>query len=416
MKLAIRSTVAACAVAIGVFGSAPVFAAETKLKAADVFARHFTVQKDKDGNATYIVLNHKLAGFSIHPLMDEIKRDVRALRMQMRGSQKNAVATLGETFGSEEFATWPEAAQSGAIQGLEALRDFDADSALETPEFAAFADSWSEKLKAHLIGFAVVAAPGDKAFFHTRAVGLQTLDFATIIAQIKFRDPKMLKIAKYIFDRAIGMLDERRSFYQNMLFHYLEQYDSTELGLSAKDTAQIYSSIYESKIGWIQVFEARNARKNWERYGEAKFRMVRNIANQRLAMNKQAYTSIGERPNFGFVEVKETEARKIVNLVNPRYLFSQKPADAYIFENPWKIEHQRRLIRLAQLGLQFVGVPDLLKSIGQSFMASMYVQQSLTEGALAAHFELVENVKDLEVILRQSINPFVRTDFNVALD
>jgi hypothetical protein len=83
-------------------------------------------------------------------------------------------------------------------------------------------------------------------------------------------------------------------------------------------------------------------------------------------------------------------------------------AISYYYAKQNKVKRFRSLLNLGELGLGFLPLPGWLKSQVESFIASYYVEQKRTEGALIGHFELNGNSVMAKNIKTQMINPYIK--------
>ena len=88
---------------------------------------------------------------------------------------------------------------------------------------------------------------------------------------------------------------------------------------------------------------------------------------------------------------------------------------AFYYDNPQKILRKRLILTLAELGLSFLSLPQMIKDISESFIKSNYYNQKITEGSLYAYFEIQENREMRMRILAQGLNPFER-DFEKSYE
>jgi len=133
-----------------------------------------------------------------------------------------------------------------------------------------------------------------------------------------------------------------------------------------------------------------------------------------LKNNLNRYDGVNERICFSFADVTEKGQHKIVNLADTKFLLSSQPSDAYFYNDTKKVERQRRLLRLVQMGVQFVRVPSFVRGVFNTFINSMYSNQEKTEGALFGYLEASGQTTEASNIIRQTLNPYLRSDFRVS--
>ena len=217
----------------------------------------------------------------------------------------------------------------------------------------------------------------------------------------------VLNTAMYIIVEVERLIRERRLYHQNMLLHYLDKLKPEDMGLTHSEVSRAWSSIYESRIPWFAFWESNKAKANWEKYGPNNFYMNFRMASSRLRNYRSNYVEIQKRINYGFQEVVSKKYGKVIlNLVDSKDEYSSAPSIAYYYDDPNKIVKMRLILTVARLGLSFVPIPQFIKDMGDSFLKSRYVNQSLTEGALFAHFESLNDYERSRQVLAQTLNPF----------
>ena len=164
----------------------------------------------------------------------------------------------------------------------------------------------------------------------------------------------MLNTVSYVIQEVEKLILERRQFHQNMLLHYLENFNETELGLTHDEVNLIWSSIYESRIQWFAFWESNAAKANWAKYGIDNFYSNYRIATNNLRKAQNIYSEVGERMNYAFQKVTYNNEKVIVNLFNKEGMFQNRPALAYNFDRPTQVARKRVVLNLAELGLSFV--------------------------------------------------------------
>jgi hypothetical protein len=263
------------------------------------------------------------------------------------------------------------------------------------------------------MGHRVMANLQDPKYFYSRAVAHKLANIGFSLAKKYLDSVPLLNIATAVINEAISNVQDRRHFHQNMLLFYFERFEPAALGMTKDDVNFAKSSIYESKIPWFLFPESNKAKANWKYYGSDYFGFYQMQADNTLEAAAKNYSEVGERLCFSFVVVTEKDQKKIVNLVDRKFMFSKMPANAYLFNAPQKIERQRRLLRLVQMGLQFVPLPSMLRSAFNMFINSLYQNQEKTEGALYGYFESSGLGQHANTILNQTLNPYLRADFEV---
>ncbi len=259
-----------------------------------------------------------------------------------------------------------------------------------------------------LLGVNLIARPQDSQYFYKRNVGYEAVKFGLNLAKKMLSNIPVLNFASQFIVEYEKVVRERRTFHQNMFLHFVENYDAKDLGMSKVEADRIVSSIYESRIAWFNYFESQAAISDWDRYGFNIFYRDIRMANQILITRPDFYDSLGNRINFAFQDAVVDGKKVILNLFNKAHQFSVRPAIAYYYEQPKRIETERALLELVKVGLSLVTVPDFVKDIARGHINSLYKAHKLTEGALVAYLEEVGNKRLKSQILSQNLNPFVR--------
>ena len=290
------------------------------------------------------------------------------------------------------------------MYGLEKV-DFEA--VFRNERFLHVMKEFEEKLKD--IFFAIdpqlVAKPDNSSFFYKRNATHQAVSFALSLARKYLSTVPLLNTASYVITEVEKMIVTRRTYRQNILLHYLENFSHDELGLTKVEADSIFSSIYESRIEWYMFWESNKAKSMWERYGTDYFYQGFRAATNRFRSFKNVYT-MNDRLNYAFSEAEYKGERVIVNLFDKQNMFDSKPAIAFSYDNPMKIKRLRMVLTLAELGLSFVPLPSFVKGIVEDYVKSFYEKQQITEGALLAHFEVNQREEEILVLEKQFINAY----------
>ena len=80
------------------------------------------------------------------------------------------------------------------------------------------------------------------------------------------------------------------------------------------------------------------------------------------------YVQIGERLNFAFNRATDRKNNKIIiNLFNTENSWSSKPSVAFYENDPQRVLRMRFVYTIAELGLSFVPIPQIIKDLGRHF-------------------------------------------------
>lgn len=294
------------------------------------------------------------------------------------------------------------------IESLEALKNIDIDKVFNNHKFREILNKFEVKIGEELekTGLITIARPADSRFFYKREAIYEITKMFMNMAKSQIGEVPVLNTIIFILSEAERLVKERRTFHQNMLFHYLENFSPADLGLTDLEASTVWSSIYESKIVWYAFWESQAATQNWEIYGKNKFGATLKFANNRLEQQRGTYETLGVRHNFAFMDASLKGKKVIINLVDKKDMLSSKHSIAYYYENPKMVTNQRTLLQLAQLGLSFVSIPQTIKDFANSYFKSMYDAQRLTEGALVGYFESRGNGQMATQFIKQNVNPF----------
>lgn len=252
----------------------------------------------------------------------------------------------------------------------------------------------------------IMANLESSTFFYHKTVGHQVLKWGLDFAKRRLSSVPVLNTASFVLVEVERMMRERRHYHQNMLLHYLEMAEATDLGLTIDEANRAFSSVYESRIPWFNIFESRQAQADWNRYGLNRFYQEFRVGSNRLRNYRNAYSSLGQRHNFAFQDAVVDGERVILNLFDNENMLRAVPAVAYNYDRPNLVQRRRVVMMLSDFGLSFVPAPQWIKNLGSNYLKSHYEQQMITEGALAAYFEQVGDLEMKEELRRQFFNPF----------
>ncbi|HEX4922819.1 MAG TPA: hypothetical protein VFV50_01995 [Bdellovibrionales bacterium] len=392
-------------------GTATAFATDLD---ATAFAKRFELVRNAQGGVQMIALKKGDVQFSIQQIVDDMRKDLEFAQMQNLAANPQFDIVMNEMNGGPDWQqNWKPEQREMAQRSYRELMKVDIAAVFENPKFKDVMKRFESKVKEHLMGHRVMAHLNDSKYFYSRNVAKQLANFGFNLARKYLDNVPLVNIATAIINEAIVNIEERRIFHQNMILFYLERFEPAQLGMTKDEFMYAKSSVYESRIPWFLFPESKKAQAMWRYYGSDYFGFYQLQCDNRLEANTKNYLEVGERLCFAFSVVNEKGQKKIVNLMDSRWLLSSKPADAYIFSEPHKIERQRRLIRLVQMGVQFVPVPSFVRSAFNTFVNSMYVNQEKTEGALHGYFEAAGLRDEANTVVRQALNPFLSQDLSV---
>ncbi|EQC46376.1 hypothetical protein M899_2017 [Bacteriovorax sp. BSW11_IV] len=373
------------------------------------FNKRFQVVRNDDGKVVEIRDASLSRTFSIWPYVEYITEALEAEKdlMAQKGDYDYEVESL-LTENAMEMGLVNSEEVEKTILAMKQLQNIDLKAMLQDPAVNEVINGFEKRITEVLAAFnpTVVARLDNPVFFYQRNVTYQVLVWALDFARKKLSSIPVLNTVAYILKESEKLIANRRVYHQNMLLHYFERIDAKEIGMTNSEVDLAYSSIYESRIPWFAIWESKAAKADWEKYGVNKFFGEFRAGSTVLRNNKFRYTSTGERINYAFQEAVYKDESVIVNLVNKESMLNSMPAISYSYDAPKKVKRLRTILQLGQLGISFVPVSATIKDMVTKFMKSYYEEQSLTEGALYAHFDLVGNDFMKSELVEQMVNPF----------
>lgn len=390
------------------------FAAGTPaIMSMDGFHKRFNIVRDDNGEVTAIKMKFFTQKFSIRPYLMQIKNDLKAEIARMQSQNKSVTeneinALVDELIAGSEKSAETEENVYVLKDSLLNLTSINVDESFTEVQKHEVLKKFEFDLKKALkmLDLAIIADPTDARFFYRKNVTYEVVKQAINFAKKKFDSIPVLNLAAFIIVKVHDLVLEQRLFHQNMLLHYLNNFE-TKLGMSESEVNRVFSSIYESRIGVTGYGESNSAAQNWEHYGLDKFYAMVRTGNTRIRNADFGTDTLGPKYNFGFIEVKEDGERLVKNLINNKHMFSSKMATAYNYDKPNQVKRFRSLLNLGQVGLGFLPIPGWIKSNVERFVESYYVDQKRTEGALVGFFESTGNTEMFNAILKQNINPYL---------
>ena len=374
--------------------------------------KRFEFKRSEDGTLESVRMKFVTKNFSILPYIEQIKDDIKSeiKRMRSKSFYQNELEEFLAELESDRPYDKSAAENVGLIRdAIENLPNIKVDESFNAvlSEGVLKKFEWDLKEALKMLDLAIVANPNDARFFYRKNVTYQVVVKALEFAKKRFDSVPLLNLASFVIVQVHDLVLEQRSFHQNMLLHYVQNYDAQELGLKKSEVDMILSSIYESRIGAMNLPESNAAASNWSRYGVNKFFTMLRSCNTKIRRTSRMYDAVNARYNFAFVEVVEDGNKVVKNLLNNGHSFSSKASTAYDYSNPNKVRRFRALLNLGEFGLGFLPIPGWIKSNVESFIESFYVEQRLTEGALIGYFESKGNNEMATEIANQMANPYL---------
>lgn len=388
-------------------------------KSADAFHKRFQIIRSDDGKLVGIRDRTLPVKFEVAPYVQMIKSQL--IHEQSLMSEQNLAsgeyeaqvkAVLNEDrdlfvaqgYSQKEYDNYVQS----VVDSLKQLAVVNVDGVFTNPAFNEVVSKFEGKITDAilLLDPTILSNVQDPSFFYKRNVTYKAVNWALDFARKRLSNVPMLNTVSYVVVQVEKLITERRNFHQNMLLHYLENFDEKELGLTHDEVNMVWSSIYESRIPWYAFWESNNAKANWMKYGVTNFYSNFRTATAKLAQSGSIYTEVNERMNYAFQQVTYNNEKVVVNLFDNESMFQTRPAVAFNYDRPTQISRKRIMLTLAQLGLSFVPMSATIKDTAGKFIKSYYANQKITEGALYGYFESMGEDSGMRQVKAQYLNPF----------
>lgn len=377
----------------------------------DSFNKNFSIKRDEQsGSAVAIKAKLITTKFNLKGFVDGLREELKTEQKLMLAKGAAYQAQLDDFIANLDLNAKSESDVEWVIrEAMRGLGETDIDVTFKEIEDSGFFSEFGARLREALqsFDFTIIAKMNDSRFFYRKRAAYQVVTWALNWAKKKFSHIPVLNTVSFIIVKFEKLIREQRTFYQNMLLYYLDNVDHTKLGLTKEEADHMFSSIYESRIPWSNVWESNAAAENWNRFGTDKFYAGVRSANMRYRDLMWGYRNVGDKLTFSFADVTGDKGKMIVNLVDSKHMFSGAPAVAYYYDKPQKVMRDRLLMNVAQVAVSFVPVGDGLKNLFNNFVNSYYEKQKLTEGALYAYLDINGQKADARRVLLGAINPFL---------
>ncbi|MBC7713127.1 MAG: hypothetical protein H7177_07295 [Rhizobacter sp.] len=387
-------------------------------KSADAFNKRFQVIRSEDGKLIGIRDRTLPVKFEVAPyiamvksqLVQEQSLQAKTLASGEYESQVRAVLDedremlLANGYTQADYDNYVQS----VVDSLKQLAVVNVEGVFTNPAFNEVVSKYEGKLTDAILMLdpTILANVQDPTFFYKRNVTYKAVSWALDFARKRLSNIPILNTVSYIVVQVEKLITERRNFHQNMLLHYLENFDEKELGLTHDEVNMVWSSIYESRIPWYAFWESSAAKGNWMKYGVDNFYGNFRAATTSLTKAGTLYTSVDERMNFAFNKVTFNNEKVVVNLFDKESMLQNRPAVAFNYDRPTQIARKRVMLTLAQLGLSFVPMSASIKDTVGNFIKSYYANQKITEGALYGYFESMGEGDGMRQLKVQYMNPF----------
>lgn len=376
---------------------------------ADGFHKRFELVRNEQGELVQIKDRTIATKFSVKPYLQQIKKDLLELKEYMNshkaefdGEIDGIISELGT---ADKAAGLNFQVVRDAVYTIPSLEVEDLMKAIQDHNMM---EVYENRLTQEMMGLSLntVANLNDSKYFYKRAVTYKAVTFALDYAKKHFSNIPVLNTISHVVVEIERMVRERRTFHQNMLLHYFENFSEAELGMTKAEVDLAWSSIYESRIQWNDFISSQNAANDWKNYGANIFYSGVRMANNKVRGFTEQNIEAKSRYNYAFVEVLDQGERKVLNLFDNQHMLSMKPAVAYNYDKPGKVKRTRQILSLAQIAMSFVPYAPGLKNMINEFINSTYVAQKQTEGALLGYFESQGNLEMEAVVKGQNLNPY----------
>ncbi len=377
----------------------------------DGFNKRFKLVKDLEGNLVTVHDQSLSFNFSIKPYIKFIKQHLlnEKARLQSKGIEAYQ-AELDHLFEGE---LWQEGDTQSTrrkilLDSINELGSLDVDAVFADKDFKEVLKQFELKIKdaMRFLDPTVVARVDDPKFFWKKTATHQALVFALDFARKRLATVPLLNTAFFVLKESERLIRASRTYHQNMLLYYVEEFKAEDLGMTHEEANKVFSSIHEARIPWYAIWESNAAAANWDKYGVDKFYASVRSANDRLYKHETKFDKVGDRVNYAFQYATYKGDVVVVNKFNGTHTFDGKPSISLNLDSPKKVVRQRVILQLANLGLSFVPLPSFIKDFAHSFVKSFYEQQSLTEGAMYATFESEGDPRAAKAMAFQALNPF----------
>ncbi len=397
----LRNIVAALAVFFmaGVSQAAP-------SSASTSFRQHFEIVRNSRGGLEVVKIRTVREVPKLSTLIQQLLTDLRDYEV----SQTESASALVERV-TEDDEDLPAEYRQAMRDSLEGLNSQFAAESMNLNEVQNFQQVFDRKIKLHWDAFKVVAHGRSANFFYARKVTQLVLNFGIDYARATLGALPAIDVVLFLVRTAVSMIESNRTFYQNLLLHYLDTESPSALGLTDAERSMLRTSVFESRVKWWNFWTASKARRDAAGWGNQQFAGLVESGNARVKKHARKFDSVGERVSYALQRVRQKNQAKLVYTIVPKSLFSGAPSNAYNFTKPKAVTRERQTMRLMQFALGFAPIHPLLKMGLDEYLASTYIPQGLMDGALLGFAETerssLSSVPDETEIWKQTVNPFL---------
>ena len=346
----------------------------------------FTVQRDEQGAVTRISLPMRTS-----VMMDEADGDTLS---ELKASLKAYQSSTSIASAADDVVK-PETKDDKKLYE-DAKAILKSDISMQTLEDVRlereFKAAKSKVFKIEL--FRLLAAPNAPTAFDREKIVTEAIKQIIGAARSALPATQVFDVVEFLISEYIEGLESRREFFQNQLLVELA-YDETLF--TEKEKSTIRSSIFDSRISFINIPAKNKARKAWSTYGDASLAKVMKPCQGFVGANET-----------GFGQCFKISGTEIANRMVKKSIVSKSVSLAFDSKNPTKVRNHRAVLLLAKLGLTLLPVPGLAKKPFSMWINSQYVNQRKSEGFLYGH-AVQKGLPDLaDWVLVNSANPMIR--------
>ena len=314
---------------------------------------------------------------------------------------------------SQNISNWTSSQKLMINQTINLIKDPKLVKAMQNPKLYTVMVRIEHEMNVAFFEFNTLAMPYKPLSFYRSSFTEQFILWATDFAASQLRLNTAVNLAKYLAFRLINFGIERRTYFQNYIIHYLKKVGPEKLGMTKEEGSLILSSIYESRIEFYEFWDVLKAKADWYNFGNKYHKReistcAERFKNYRDPQKKHYYY------DFKFVEVNYAGATKVFNLLNRRSRLSGSPSIAYSASDPNQLLVERILFEVIKMALELSPAPGAATAPLNWFISGMYKNQITTEGALLAYLESIGDLERAEIMIRQSLNPFITSLYGQA--
>jgi hypothetical protein len=363
----------------------------------NLFHQMIDVQRDSSGQITQIILKAPanssshvaqfLAGLSTGIAQPNRKATISAQELQslaLQGWSQEQIQNLAD-------AKAKLASSSKKLQKI--LSNNEVTNILEK----------LEKALNGIMALNVLAVPGNPKYFQDHSLLNNAIQQAIDLAG----NAPDVKAVEFLINEVVNLVTFKQSFYQNALLAYMQNFEASDLGLSADEVSLIRSSIYDSRLSWDDIFGQSDAQGNWSTFGNNKFASSVSDDQDRLNQYAGDYSQVGSSYCFAFAPASKGGVTYILNTRDHQNEISDDLSIAFDSSHPTQIQNQRMELELVELASTLLPAPGFVIDQLDDLISSYFKPQSQTEGALYAYLSSQGMDTEAQTILAQTNNPFL---------